>query len=225
MFEFKKISHDDPILNEVYRLRYKVYCDEWKFERAEDYPEKIELDEFDEHSVHFVAIRKDDRKLVGTIRIIIHSELGFPIEKHCHINEDIIKSDKAHWGEISRLAVSKEFRKRAGDDSIYKNEDPIPDDVNNPFYEKRKNKDQIVLGLYRCIYRESLEIGLSHLYAIMAKGLFLLLKRIGINFIQVGPKIEYHGIRTPYIVYIKEMMEEFSRTNNALYRCFIEEDH
>lgn len=225
MFEFKKISHVDPFLNEVYRLRYKVYCDEWKFERAEDYPEKIERDEFDAHSVHFVAIRKDDRKLVGTIRLIIHSKLGFPIEKHCHINEDIIKSDKAHWGEISRLAVSKEFRKRAGDDSIYKNEVPIPDNVNSPFYEKRINKDQIVLGLYRCIYRESLEIGLSHFYATMAKGLFLLLKRISINFIQVGPKIEYHGVRTPYIINIKKMMEELSQNNNKLYRCFSGEDN
>lgn len=222
MFEFKKISHDDPLLNEVYQLRYKVYCDEWGFERPEDHPGGIEIDDFDTHSVHFVAIRKDDRKLVGTTRIILHSKLGFPIEEHCHINEDILKSDKVLWGEISRLAVSKEFRKRAGDDSIYNHEVPLVHDVNNPFQEKRKNENQIVIGLYRCIYRESLERGLTHLYAVMAKGLFLLLNRISISFIQVGPGIEYHGIRTPYICCIQDLMEEFSRKNNDLYRCFTE---
>lgn len=222
MFEFKKISHDDPLLNEVYRLRYKVYCEEWGFERQEDHPGGIEQDEFDAHSVHFVAIRKDDRKLIGTIRIILHSKMGFPIEEHCHINEDIMKSDKARWGEISRLAVSKEFRKRAGDDSIYKDEDPILHDMNSPFQEKRKNENKVVIGLYQCIYRESLNSGLTHLYAVMAKGLFLLLNRIGISFIQVGPGIEYHGIRTPYIGCIQEMLEGFSRTNYKLYRCFIE---
>ncbi len=224
MFEFKKLSHNDPLLEEVYKLRYKVYCDEWGFERPEDHPGGIERDEFDAHSVHFAAIRKEDQKLIGTTRIILQSESGFPIEEHCCINEDILKSDKALWGEISRLAVSKEFRKRAGDDSIYKHEDPQTNNVNNPFKEKRKNENQIVIGLYRCIYHESLERGLTHLYAVMAKGLFLLLNRIGICFIQVGPGIEYHGLRTPYICCIQEIMDNFSRINNNLYQCFVEKD-
>lgn len=221
MFEFRKISHDDPLLNEIYRLRYKVYCDEWGFERPEDHPGGVEQDQFDAHSVHFAAIRKDDGKLIGTSRLILYSSLGFPIEEHCHINEDVMKTDKTHWAEISRLAVSKEFRKRAGDDAIYKDGEHQLQDVNNPFHEKRKNENQIVIGLYRCIYHESMERGLTHLYAVMAKGLFLLLHRIGLNFIQVGPGIEYHGIRTPYIGDIELMLEEFSKTNNDLYRCFV----
>jgi N-acyl amino acid synthase of PEP-CTERM/exosortase system len=222
MFEFRKISHNDPLLMEIFRLRYKVYCDEWGFERPEDHPGGIERDDFDPHSVHFVAIRKEDQKLVGTTRIILPSQLGFPIEAHCQINGEVLTRDKNKWGEISRLAVSKEFRKRSGDDSMYKNEDPLPHDLDSPFKDRRKNENQIVIGLYRCIYRESMERGLTHLYAVMAKGLYLLLKRIGLNFIQAGPGVEYHGIRTPYIGSIKEMLEEFSRTNNDLYRCFIE---
>lgn len=225
MFDFKKISHDDPLLNEVFRLRYKVYCDEWGFERPEDHPGGIEQDTFDAHSVHFAAIRKDDGKLIGTSRIILDSSLGFPIEEHCQINEDIVKADKKHWAEISRLAVSKEFRKRAGDNSIYKDDEMHVQEVNNPFHEKRTNENQIVIGLYRCIYLESMERGLTHLYAVMAKGLFLLLHRIGLNFIQVGPGIDYHGIRIPYIGDIELMLEEFSKTNNKLYRCFIQGDN
>lgn len=220
MFEFRKISQDDPLLTEVFRLRYKVYCDEWGFERPEDHPEGIEKDPFDQYSVHFVAIRKEDQKLVGTTRIIVNSKLGFPIEEHCRIDEEILKADKTNWGEISRLAVSKEFRRRAGDDLIYKHEDQPHGNEVSPFQEKRKNENQIVIGLYQCIYRESLERGLTDLYAVMAKGLYLLLHRIGINFIQVGPGVEYHGIRTPYIGHIKEMLEEFSRNNRELYRCF-----
>src|SRR5450631_4204811 len=222
MFEFKKISHDNPLLIEVFKLRYKVYCDEWGFEKPEDHPGGIERDEFDAHSVHFVAIRKDTQKIVGTIRIVFHSKLGFPIEEHCLINEDILKFNKTHWGEISRLAVSKEFRRRTGDDSIYINVNPLPHDDKRPVKEKRKHENTIVVGLYRCIYRECMESGLTHLYAVMAKGLFLLLKRIGLIFNQVGPGVEYHGLRTPYAGSVQGMMEEFSRTNNDLYRCFIE---
>lgn len=225
MFEFKRISHDDPLLIEVYKLRYKVYCEEWGFEQPEDHPGEIEKDVFDAHSVHFVAIRKDTQKVIGTTRIILHSKSGFPIEEHCCINDDILKSNKAHWGEISRLAVSKEFRKRAADDCIHKNEDPLIHDVKSPFKEKRKNENQIVINLYRCIYRESMERGLTHLYAVMAKGLFLLLNRIGICFTQVGPGIEYHGMRTPYICSVQDIMEEFSRKNKDLHQCFIENNN
>jgi N-acyl amino acid synthase of PEP-CTERM/exosortase system len=223
MFEFKKVSHDDPLLLEIFKLRYKVYCEEWGFERPEDHPGGIERDKFDQHSVHFVAIRRADQKLIGTTRIILRSELGFPIEEHCQIDGEVLRCEKTHWGEISRLAVSKDFRKRSGDDSIYKDEDPLHHELDNPFKERRKNENQIVIGLYRCIYRESLERGLTHLYAVMARGLYLLLKRIGICFSQAGPGIEYHGIRTPYTGCIKQMLEEFSQTNDALYQCFIEE--
>ena len=222
MFEFKKISHDNPLLIEVFKLRYKVYCDEWGFEKPEDHPGGIERDEFDTHSVHFGVIRKDNQKLIGTIRIVFHSTAGFPIEEHCHINKDILKFNKTHWGEISRLAVSKEFRRRTGDDSIYKNEIPLRYDEKSSTIEKRTHENTIVIGLYRCIYRESMESGLTHLYAVMAKGLFLLLRRIGLIFNQAGPGIEYHGMRTPYVGSVKEMLEEFARTNYDLYRCFIE---
>jgi N-acyl amino acid synthase of PEP-CTERM/exosortase system len=222
MFEFRKISHDDPLLIEVYKLRYKVYCEEWGFEKPGDHPGEIERDDFDAHSVHFVAINRDSHKVIGTIRIVFHSKLGFPIEQHCHIHDDTLKSDKTHWGEISRLAVSKEYRRRTGDDSIYINGAPLRDDDAKPAHEKRKFENTIVVGLYRCIYRECMVSKLTHLYAVMAKGLFLLLKRIGLIFNQVGPGVEYHGMRTPYAGSVQGMMEEFSRTNNDLYRCFIE---
>lgn len=221
MFDFIKVAGDSPLITDIYRLRYKVYCEEWGFERPEDHPGGIERDKFDGRAVHFAAIRKADQKLIGTTRIIFNSELGFPIEEHCSINQDIVGLNKAHWGEISRLAVSKEFRRRAGDDSMFKDEEMVPE-LNSPFQEKRKNENQIVIGLYRCIYRECLERGLTHLYAVMAKGLFLLLKRIGIAFTPAGPGVEYHGLRTPYVGCLHELMDRFEKTNKELYQCFVE---
>ena len=54
MITFKKVSNLFE-LEEVYRLRYKVYCEEWGFERIENHPGERETDEFDEYSVHFIA--------------------------------------------------------------------------------------------------------------------------------------------------------------------------
>jgi N-acyl amino acid synthase of PEP-CTERM/exosortase system len=49
-FVVHKVSDDDK-LRTVYRLRYKVYCEEWGFERPEDYPDGLETDIFDKRSV------------------------------------------------------------------------------------------------------------------------------------------------------------------------------
>src|ERR1700730_16115236 len=70
------------LLEKSYRLRYHVYCLERTFLRAEDYPQGLETDEFDRHSIHIGAV--DARsELAGTVRIVRPSELGLPLFRHC----------------------------------------------------------------------------------------------------------------------------------------------
>ena len=219
-FEFSKLPKGDPLLNEVYKLRYKVYCDEWEFEKHEDHPGGIERDEFDDHSVHFIAKRKSDNLIIGTIRLIKYSAKGFLIEKHCQIDADLSAYDKSLFGELSRLAVSKEYRKRATDAAY---EGKIVDDaeIDNMYGGKRRMENDIVLGLYKCIYRECLESGQQYLLAVMAKGLFLLLKRVGIIFEPIGPAQNYHGLRTPYLGRVDAMVERLKNANPLLYNQFL----
>jgi N-acyl-L-homoserine lactone synthetase len=109
---------DDSDLKEIYRLRYKVYCEEWGFEKPEDHIQGIEKDEFDKNSVHFAA-RDSSGKLVGTIRLILNSPEGYPIEKHCSLNINPDELPRDNLSEISRLAISKDYRQRAEDKFIY----------------------------------------------------------------------------------------------------------
>lgn len=210
----------DSELEKVYRLRYKVYCDEWGFERPEDHPGELETDEFDKYSMHFVAIDSKDA-IIGTIRIIRYSEKGFPLEKHCKINKLPAEINRKSMGEISRLAVSKEYRKRVEDRFIYEGIDDYPD-LPKVNHEKRR-RQEIVLGLYKCLYVESRKLGITHWYAVMAKGLFLLLKRVGILFEAIGPEINYHGSRTPYIGSIKDIESMVAQVNPELFVEFRDE--
>lgn len=221
IFEYRKVPKGDPLLNEIYKLRYKVYVEEWGFEKKEDHPGEIEKDEFDEHSVHFVVRRKGEDRIIGTIRMICHSEKGFPIEKHCKIEADLSAFDRSRFGEISRLAVSKDYRRRVTD-SVYFNGNPLEDAaIDNMFSGSRKISNDIVLGLYKCIYQESLERGNQCILAVMAKGLFLLLKRVGILFEPIGPTIYYHGLRMPYLGKIDTMLHELVKRNPTLYEEFM----
>lgn len=221
MFEFRKVEKGDPLIDEVYRLRYKVYIEEWGFEDPEDHPTGIEKDLFDDTSVHFIAMREADKSVIGTVRVIYNSAFGFPMEKHSKITSDLTGYDRNLFGEISRLAVSKEYRKRATDRGIYDGEIPPDINFNQLMEDRRKNDNAIIIGLYKCVYHESVERGLTHLYAVMAKGLYLLLKRIGITFDPIGPEVNYHGLRTPYIADIQENIRLLAVKNSDLYREFM----
>jgi N-acyl amino acid synthase of PEP-CTERM/exosortase system len=208
-FRFITISDNDPLINDVYRLRYKVYCDEWGFEKPEDHPGGLEFDQYDAQSVHIGALLKETGLLIGTIRIILHSNLGFPIEKHCHFDKDLSWLDKARIGEISRLAVSKDYRRRAVDKLLYNDGQGFDERyISRDQDERRKNEFLIIMGLYICMYKESLALGLTHWYALMARGLYILLSRTGIDFQQAGPQLEYHGVRIPYIGSIPDIHDK-----------------
>lgn len=211
-FRFITISNNEPLINDVYRLRYKVYCDEWGFEKPEDHSGGLEIDQYDAQSVHIGALLKETGLLIGTIRIILHSNMGFPIEKHCHIEKDLSWLDKARIGEISRLAVSKDYRRRAVDKLLYNDgQELVERDFFHDQDERRKNEFLIIMGLYICMYKESLALGLTHWYALMARGLYILLSRTGIDFQQAGPQLEYHGVRIPYIGSILDIHDKLCR--------------
>lgn len=212
-FLFQKISHESPLMSEVYRLRYKVYCDEWKFESPDDHPGGLEKDEFDAHSVHFGALEAETGKLIGTIRIILDSDLGFPIEHHCTFDTDLSSLSKKRIAEISRLAVSKEYRRRAVDRLIY-NDGSNAEEIARQAEEnkeRRKHELFIIMGLYICMYKESLALGLTHWYGLMAKGLHILLRRSNLHFTPIGPEIDYHGRRVPYVGDIRELAKNLSK--------------
>ena len=47
------IVTDETDLAKIYRLRYKVYCQEWGFDNNINHSREIITDVYDEHAVHF----------------------------------------------------------------------------------------------------------------------------------------------------------------------------
>jgi hypothetical protein len=62
------------IPSEIFKLRYDIYCLERSFLRADEFPEGIELDAFDNCSRHFAAYTLDEL-LIGTVRLVLWSNL------------------------------------------------------------------------------------------------------------------------------------------------------
>jgi N-acyl amino acid synthase of PEP-CTERM/exosortase system len=198
-FEFKKITREDPLFKEVLALRYKVYCEERGFENPDDHPDGLERDTFDEAAVHFAAIDRPTGRVVGTVRLVLESAKNFPGEQLFDLDSIAAGLCREKIGEVSRLALAKwycqEVRRRL---------------------RRGAEAGEIVLGLFRCLALESGRLGLTHLCAVMSRGLPVLLAKNQINFERIGPEQNYHGFRAPYFGSI----ENIAGRNSDLYDIY-----
>lgn len=250
-FEVIRVS-DESELKKVYRLRYKVYCEEWGFENPDKYPDRLETDEYDKRAVHFAAL-DDTGKTVATVRLILFSPDGFPLEKYCEINNGGEGLNGERMAEISRLVISKSYRKRTEDKYIYGPDEerrtvgvydqtynhsvtnnyrraddrygygrPPNGRVRKEIEAEKRNRHELVTSLYKAVYHESKRRQLTHWYAVMTKGLVILLKRYGIRFRAIGGPADYHGIRTPYLGDIQKIEQEVAEEKPEIYKEFTE---
>ncbi len=222
-FRFSRVDKTaagfEKTMEEVFRLRYKVYCDEWGFEDPDAYPEGMEQNEFDMQSEHFIIQSTLDDAIIGTARVIVPGDLGYPVTKYCTVDSTLHdqwleRGKEARIGEVSRLAISKEYRKRIEDDVLSGLSSVLPED-NHRDHEKRKCN--YVHEFYKFILLQSMELELSHWYVAMKRGLYILLKRVGMVFHPIGPEIDYHGLRTPYLGNLQEIKEGMLKKNTD---CF-----
>lgn len=197
-----------PELATTYRIRYHVYCLERGLLPANDYEgQGMESDRYDAHAVHLLAAHRRGEP-AGTARLVLPSRLGFPAAEHCEFADQYaFLKDPSHpltagFAEVSRLAVSKTFRRREGDtpyggpprpDSFPAASDDV---VTLPVPH---NAPEILIGLCRLLYQESKRRGLTHWLLAMERSLFVLLKRMGFRYQPAGPEIDYYGPVRPYV--------------------------
>jgi N-acyl-L-homoserine lactone synthetase len=176
------IDHDRWLLEQSYNLRYQVYCIERGFLPASDYPDQLEIDEFDKHSIH-VGVLNAQGDLVGTARLIEPSSAGLPVFHHCSLFEDApsLNQRRANVIEASRLAVSRRT------------------DVS----ERRMGVD-IVLHIFKGLYQASKRHGFTHWLAATEKSLQRLMLKYGFPWRPVGPESDYYGMVAPYLMNLDE---------------------
>lgn len=216
-FTFVQVESEE-LREAVFRLRYEVYTEEFGFLLEKDYYDKndyrkrLERDIFEPSSIHFAALNENN-DVVGTLRLILNSKEGFPIQ---HAVEDLrfigTMPSPVRIAEISRLAVSRRYRRRQEDGfygvesyllksqgGILRSDSPLPQE------DTRRKRPVIVLGLYRMMYHVSKRRNITHWYLITEDKLHYVLKKYGFIFHQIGDPVDYHGLRTPYLGIVEDM--------------------
>jgi len=225
-FRFGLVENDD-VLNDTFRMRYEVYAEEFGFEKKEDHPDGLETDDYENNSLHFACLNETD-SVVGTIRLVLDSEKGFPIEHAVETKFIGEKPDRGKIAEISRLTISKDLRRRAEDgihgveSYITKKEGGIlPDNGIIPDEMKGRKNPIIVLGLYQIMYHESKRRGITHWYLITEEKLFFALKKYGFLFHQIGEPVFYHGWRIPYLGIVEEIEKTLIKNNPEMLKVML----
>jgi N-acyl-L-homoserine lactone synthetase len=169
-------------LDDVYRFRYRIFCEQLRFIDRSRCPGGRERDEHDDRALHF-ACRDARGKVIGAARLVLGRP--FPLESHCPLFAGALRLDGMRAAEVSRLAVER------GCTSA-----------------ERHRRQETVIALYKGMILASKRLGLTHWLAAMERPLYRVLKGLGCQFTAIGPEIDYSGPVTPYIARVDRLWHE-----------------
>ena len=216
-----ELANTEMKKSEGYRLRYHVYCEEFKYKADLNISDKQEIDEFDKHSMHCL-IRHNNGTLAGCIRLISagDDQLGqsLQVEKFCSNSLD---HDWKEWSnlkrgtvaEISRFSVAPDFRRRSGEVLTRFGELSAFDYQ----AENMRTFSPVALGCILAAVAMTELTERKNVFAILEPVLARLLKTLGMDFQKVGSDINLNGIRAPYFITTDTVMQNMPSELCELY--------
>lgn len=231
-FNFDKVelgNVSSELLPDIYRLRYEVYCRECNFIDGQNFKNELEVDEYDDCSMHIGAYNLGN-EIIGTVRLVQPKpDQPYPFETHCKVFDEFDYPERSEAAEISRLVVRRSYRRRRGDsmegvskDFVEKGEAASIKPVVDP-HHRSSSSPLLLLGMYRELYRYSKQNDIRFWYAAMERSLAKSLEKMGFKFIPIGPETDYYGKVMPFIVDLQELNFRLKDENKFLAAWFNDE--
>lgn len=186
-------------LDRVFRFRHQVFCRELRFWDPANYPDGRERDEFDRQAIHY-ALYDAAGNIASSLRLIVRGP--YPLEEHCELYADAPDLALLSVAEISRVAVASRYRRHKG---LPVERAQTPLELGQGAGDRRA---ELVVGLYKAMLQDSIELGLTHWMAAMERSLYRVLRSLGCEFAPVGPEVDYSGPVRPYLADIRRLQNE-----------------
>ncbi|MFT7560508.1 MAG: N-acyl amino acid synthase of PEP-CTERM/exosortase system [Flavobacteriales bacterium] len=214
-------AHGEHTRDVCHDIRHQVYCDEMDF--LPPHQDSLERDAMDAHSLHCLVQHRASQKYAGTVRIVYSTSAQqlLPIEEHCadclakcEVKPSDFPRDKV--GEVSRLAVPAEFRRRSSDNY----EGAGCGNINQSTYSDKELRcfPLIAVGLYLAAANICRQHNIEHVFAMMEPRLASNLTYLGFSFRQIGPTFNYHGERAPFYGTVSEFVDTLPKGFRKLYQ-------
>jgi len=207
-FRCREIDDTPALLEESFGLRYQVYCLERAFLNPEHYADQLETDPFDAHALHFGTMNLQG-ELVGTARLVQDGEAGFPLFQHCTVfpGETELYRPENTVVEVSRLSVSRKYRRRKDDGAYGDQGAPPVHDGKERRGEHAEYGGELIVSLYKALYQASKRHGITHWLAATERSLHRLLAKYAFPLRLIGPESDYFGPVAPYLMNVSEFDE------------------
>lgn len=218
-FCFEEVARGTPAYELYLEFRYEVFCKE--LHRIDPSAchlssngRPMETDQYDQHSLHIIAYHKFTRSPAASARVILPSPVGLNVAPRYLIDRPLPYSDAIddNIGEISRMAIAAQFRRRHEDRDKPPEGDPgseMAEQSENKMgvqtERNRRHQPELVLGMYREIYRLCNHEGIRYCMAAMDDRFSRLLNTLGFPCVPVGPINE--NVKPPRRVYIISAVE------------------
>jgi N-acyl amino acid synthase of PEP-CTERM/exosortase system len=210
-FEARMLDDDPKLIEQSYRLRYQVYCIERQFLHAEDYPDGLERDTFDQNAIHVGAVDLAGG-VAGTARLVMPANsAGLPLFRHCTLFPDETTVDDAGnlVVEVSRVSISRHYTRRRDDPPFGQHRAAETADgvAVARTADRRQRRAEPFVTLLKAIYHGVKQVGATHLIGATEASLHRWLLHFGLPYRLVGPTVEYYGSVAPYIMSLAEFDE------------------
>lgn len=177
----------------IHQLRYDIFCREFGFEKESDCPNQREIDQYDQAAIHCAVYHKSTKKIAGCIRVMVpehYPNFKLPFEQYCNLNT------YTNFCEISRLAVSTNFRRRQGDAPV---ETGLTSEVllqaaNNTMHRNFPLVPTSMMLAGVAIAKHHHRMA----FAMMEPKLVNAMRTYGIHFNEAGQVVSYHGQRAAF---------------------------
>ncbi|MDS4042247.1 MAG: PEP-CTERM/exosortase system-associated acyltransferase [Candidatus Competibacter sp.] len=217
------LARTPELLEQVYRIRFDVYCQEFQYEREERCPGGLERDEYDPCSLHCLIVHRPSNASAGCIRLILPDavtpEYPLPMERFCghsltHPLRHPSRLPRAGVTEVSRLAVHTRFRRCLGDFTSQANRVAHGDG----FSPAERRIFPLLCPALFCAGAALMVLAQrQHAFVMAEPCLARRMQGVGFPFVQVGHPIEYHGPRAAYYVHVQQVLENLKGLVKNLY--------
>jgi N-acyl amino acid synthase of PEP-CTERM/exosortase system len=199
----------------AYAIRHQVYAEELGWEPLNE--TRLETDKCDDYAYHCLLEHKRSGDIAGCVRLVLpyidQPNSPLPCQTHPILlkpNHRNLDFNSAHVGEISRLAVLGNFRRRAREAG----KPFILNSQSSTTYteEERRNFPSISIGLYLSAIALVDLCDLERVLAVMEPRLQRHLQRYGLVFHQISETFELHGRRAIFELPVDELtvnMDEY----------------
>jgi N-acyl amino acid synthase of PEP-CTERM/exosortase system len=216
---------------EVYRLRYKVYCKEAAYFDSAHFPDGLEKDIYDDRSVQGMVVYRPTNTIIGTVRLILPpsdcdslSDLPFDMACGPDLAEGLKMLPRESSAEISRFCITRDLVKEIANtpSAAFDLVRSISEDRDfNPLDLARQAK----IWLMRAIVESTATHNITHWCAVMEPFLLRSLGRLGVRFSHLGPPVDYYGERQPCFDEVDSVMNVIKLERRDVWELITDSGH